>query len=101
MVVGARASEIDAAYRRGHRLGNVMLTGILARMFGRSFSDILSGYRVFSRRFVKSFPVLREGFELETAISVDRKRVVSGKSVSVRVDLGGRRTIQQKNDNTP
>src|SRR3546814_2264354 len=43
MVVGARASEIDAAYRRGHRLGNVMLTGILARMFGRSFSDILSG----------------------------------------------------------
>ena len=70
MVVGARASEIDAAYRRGHRLGNVMLTGILARMFGRSFSDILSGYRVFSRRFVKSFPVLSEGFEIETEISV-------------------------------
>lgn len=70
MVVGARASEIDAAYRRGHRLGNAMLTGILARMFGRSFSDILSGYRVFSRRFVKSFPVLSEGFEIETEISV-------------------------------
>src|SRR3546814_8846780 len=70
MVVGARASEIDAAYLRGHRLGNVMLTGILARMFGRSFSDILSGYRVFSRRFVKSFPVLSEGFEIETEISV-------------------------------
>src|SRR3546814_11483611 len=47
-----------------------MLTGILARMFGRSFSDILSGYRVFSRRFVKSFPVLSEGFEIETEISV-------------------------------
>ncbi len=70
MVVGARASEIDAAYRRGHRLGNLMLTGLLARMFGRSFSDILSGYRVFSRRFVKSFPVLSEGFEIETEISV-------------------------------
>lgn len=70
MVVGARASEIDAAYRRGHRLGNFMLTSILARMFGRSFSDILSGYRVFSRRFVKSFPVLSEGFEIETEISV-------------------------------
>ena len=70
MVVGARASEVDAAYRRGHRLGNFMLTGLLARMFGRSFSDILSGYRVFSRRFVKSFPVLSEGFEIETEISV-------------------------------
>src|SRR3546814_5812404 len=60
MVVGARASEVDAAYRRGHRFGNFMLTGLLARMFGRSFSDILSGYRVFSRRFVKSFPVRSE-----------------------------------------
>jgi glycosyltransferase involved in cell wall biosynthesis len=70
MVVGARASEIDAAYRRGHRLGNRLLTGILSQLFGRSFSDILSGYRVFSRRFVKSFPVLSEGFEIETEISV-------------------------------
>jgi glycosyltransferase involved in cell wall biosynthesis len=70
MVVGARASEIDAAYRRGHRFGNRLLTGLLARLFGRSFSDILSGYRVFSRRFVKSFPVLSAGFEIETEISV-------------------------------
>ena len=70
MVVGARASEIDAAYRRGHRLGNAMLTGLLTRMFGQSFSDILTGYRVFSRRFVKSFPVLSAGFEIETEISV-------------------------------
>jgi glycosyltransferase involved in cell wall biosynthesis len=70
MVVGARASEVDAAYRRGHRWGNRLLTGILAQLFGRSFSDILSGYRVFSRRFVKSFPVLSEGFEIETEISV-------------------------------
>ncbi len=70
MVVGARKSEVDAAYRRGHRLGNAMLTGMLAWLFGRSFTDILSGYRVFSRRFVKSFPVLSEGFEIETEISV-------------------------------
>lgn len=70
MVVGARASEVDTAYRRGHRWGNRLLTGILARLFGRSFSDILSGYRVFSRRFVKSFPVLSSGFEIETEISV-------------------------------
>jgi glycosyltransferase involved in cell wall biosynthesis len=70
MVVGARRSEIDAAYRRGHRLGNAMLTNLLAWTFGRSFSDILTGYRVFSRRFVKSFPVLSAGFEIETEISV-------------------------------
>ena len=70
MVVGARRSEVDAAYRRGHRLGNHLLTGLLARLFGRTFGDILSGYRVFSRRFVKSFPVLSSGFEIETEISV-------------------------------
>lgn len=70
MVVGARASEVEAAYRRGHRLGNSVLTGLLAQLFGRSFTDILSGYRVFSRRFVKSFPVLSSGFEIETEISV-------------------------------
>jgi glycosyltransferase involved in cell wall biosynthesis len=70
MVVGARESEVQEAYRRGHRFGNAMLTGILARIFGRSFNDILSGYRIFSRRFVKSFPVLSAGFEIETEISV-------------------------------
>ena len=70
MVVGARRSEIEAAYRRGHRFGNRLLTGILANIFGRTFSDILSGYRVFSRRFVKSFPALSRGFEIETEISV-------------------------------
>ena len=70
MVVGARKSEVEAAYRRGHRLGNAVLTGMLAQVFGRSFTDILSGYRVFSRRFVKSFPVLSAGFEIETEISV-------------------------------
>jgi glycosyltransferase involved in cell wall biosynthesis len=70
MIVGARRSEVEAAYRRGHRFGNRMLTNMLAWSFGRSFSDILSGYRVFSRRFVKSFPVLSAGFEIETEISV-------------------------------
>src|SRR5438309_4047943 len=70
MVVGARKSEVEEAYRRGHRLGNKLLTGMLARIFGRSFTDILSGYRVFSRRFVKSFPALSRGFETETEISV-------------------------------
>ena len=70
MVVGARKSEVEAAYRRGHQLGNRLLTGLLARLFGRTFSDILSGYRVFSRRFVKSFPILSTGFEIETEISV-------------------------------
>ena len=59
MVVGARRSQVEAAYRRGHVLGNRLLTGLLARLFGRSFDDILSGYRVFSRRFVKSFRCCR------------------------------------------
>jgi hypothetical protein len=70
MVVGARKSEVEQAYRRGHRFGNQLLTGMLARIFGRTFTDILSGYRVFSRRFVKSFPALARGFETETEISV-------------------------------
>jgi glycosyltransferase involved in cell wall biosynthesis len=70
MVVAARKSEVEEAYRRGHRLGNRLFTGLLARLFGRSFTDIFSGYRVFSRRFVKSFPALSRGFETETEISV-------------------------------
>lgn len=70
MVVGSRVAEATLAYRRGHQFGNRALTGMLARLFGRSFTDILSGYRVFSRRFVKSFPALSAGFEIETEISV-------------------------------
>ena len=70
MVVGSRVHRETDAYRRGHVTGNRMMTGLLARLFGRSFSDIFSGYRVFSRRFVKSFPVLSVGFEIETEISV-------------------------------
>jgi glycosyltransferase involved in cell wall biosynthesis len=70
MVVGARKSEVEEAYRRGHRLGNRLFTHLLASLFGRSFTDIFSGYRIFSRRFVKSFPALSRGFETETEISV-------------------------------
>jgi glycosyltransferase involved in cell wall biosynthesis len=70
MVVGSRVTQVTAAYRRGHVLGNKAMTGMLAQLFGRSFTDIFSGYRVFSRRFVKSFPVLSSGFEIETEISV-------------------------------
>jgi glycosyltransferase involved in cell wall biosynthesis len=70
MVVGTRKHEAKEAYRGGHVLGNRIFTGLLAGLFGRSFSDIFSGYRVFSRRFVKSFPVLSSGFEIETEISV-------------------------------
>jgi len=70
MVVGFRVDQSAAAYRRGHRTGNRMLTGFLSMVFDRVFKDILSGYRVFSRRFVKSFPVLSDGFEIETELSV-------------------------------
>ena len=70
MVVGTRVHQQTDAYRRGHVLGNRVMTGILAQLFGRSFTDIFSGYRVFSRRFVKSYPALSTGFEIETDISV-------------------------------
>jgi len=70
MVVGRRISEEQAAYRAGHRFGNRMLTEFVARLFGREFTDILSGYRVFSRRFAKSFPALAIGFEIETELTV-------------------------------
>jgi glycosyltransferase involved in cell wall biosynthesis len=70
MVVGTRRHEAKGAYRGGHVLGNRVFTGLLAGLFGRSFNDIFSGYRVFSRRFVKSFPVLSAGFEIETEMSV-------------------------------
>ena len=66
MVVGTRRHEEKGAYRGGHVLGNKLFNGLLSSLFGRSFSDIFSGYRVFSRRFVKSFPVLSSGFEIET-----------------------------------
>jgi glycosyltransferase involved in cell wall biosynthesis len=70
MVNGARTAASDAAYRRGHRFGNTVLSGIIAWIFGNRISDVLSGYRVFSRRFVKSFPALSSGFETETEFSI-------------------------------
>ncbi len=70
MVVGTRQHEAAEAYRGGHVLGNRLFTSLLSGLFGRSFSDIFSGYRIFSRRFVKSFPVLSAGFEIETEMSV-------------------------------
>jgi glycosyltransferase involved in cell wall biosynthesis len=70
MVVGNRISTEQAAYRPGHRFGNALLTGCVAFLFGRTFTDILSGYRVFSRRYVKSFAAHSAGFEIETELTV-------------------------------
>jgi len=72
MVTAVRVTEADAgrAYRPGHRFGNRLLTGMVRRIFGDRITDMLSGYRVFSRRFVKSFPALASGFETETEFTV-------------------------------
>ena len=70
MVTGTRVTNIRAAYRRGHRFGNGLLTKIVASVFGNRITDMLSGYRVFSRRFVKSFPALSSGFETETEFTI-------------------------------
>lgn len=70
MVVGTRVHREQSAYRAGHVVGNRLLTGFVASMFGPSFNDMLSGYRVFSRRFVKSFPLLSSGFEIETELTI-------------------------------
>jgi len=70
MVNGAREEQHESAYRAGHRFGNRMLTGLVAWFFGARFKDMLSGYRVMSRRFVKSFPALADGFEIETELTV-------------------------------
>jgi glycosyltransferase involved in cell wall biosynthesis len=70
MINGSRIATVQEAYRLGHRFGNRMLTGLVAAIFGDRFQDMLSGYRVFSRRFVKSFPALAAGFEIETELTV-------------------------------
>lgn len=70
MVVGSRVDCEQAAYRVGHRTGNKLLSAFIASVFGSTFNDVLSGYRVFSRRFVKSFPVLSGGFEIETELAI-------------------------------
>src|SRR5882757_4259131 len=70
MVVGTRVASHIAAYRLGHQIGNRLLTFAVANLFGKRFSDMLSGYRVFSRRFVKSFPAMSSGFEIETELTI-------------------------------
>lgn len=70
MVVGKRVATEITAYRRGHATGNHLLTWFVGRLFGDRFTDIFSGYRVFSRRFVKSFPSFANGFEIETELTV-------------------------------
>ncbi len=71
MVVGVRKDDnLAGVYRSGHRLGNRMLTGCVAMIFGGAFTDMLSGYRAFTRRYVKSFPALSAGFETETERTV-------------------------------
>lgn len=80
MLVGTRVTEEQAAYRSGHRFGNMMLTGCATYLFGKATSDMLSGYRVFSKRFVKSFPSLAAGFETETELTVH--------ALSLRMPIG-------------
>lgn len=75
MVTGKRISTVKEAYRFGHLFGNHLLTNLVARIFGHRIDDMLSGYRVFSRRFVKTFPVLSSGFEIETELTVHALRL--------------------------
>ncbi|MEE2784131.1 MAG: glycosyltransferase family 2 protein [Pseudomonadota bacterium] len=70
MINASRRSTSESVYRRGHAFGNKLITGLVSTLFGNRFQDMLSGYRVFSRRFVKSFPALSSGFEIETELTV-------------------------------
>jgi hypothetical protein len=70
MVSAARTGSVRDAYRLGHRMGNVLLSATVTWAFGSGITDLLSGYRVFSRRFVKSFPALSAGFEIETEFTI-------------------------------
>ena len=70
LVNGVRVATARAAFRRGHRFGNVVLTGLIKLIFGSGLDDILSGYKVMSRRFVKSIPLLSGGFETETELAI-------------------------------
>ena len=79
-----RVSTVEAAYRRGHRAGNRFFNQLVARLFGSGFTDILSGYRVMSRRFAKSFPAASSGFEIETELSV---HALDLKLVTVEIPL--------------
>jgi hypothetical protein len=76
LLTARRVHTEAAAYRTGHVLGNRMLTGLTATLFNVHLSDMLSGYRVFSRRFVKSFPFTAEGFAIETELTVHAVRLM-------------------------
>jgi glycosyltransferase involved in cell wall biosynthesis len=69
MVIGNRVSEVDEAYRRGHVLGNRFFNWLHQFLFGSGFHDVFSGYRVMSRRLVKSFPTMAPGFEIEAELT--------------------------------
>ncbi|MBW4023293.1 MAG: glycosyltransferase [Proteobacteria bacterium] len=88
MVTGVRVDTSKESYRRGHRFGNRVLTGIVRHLFGDMITDMLSGYRVFSRRFVKSFPALSVGFETETEFTVH--------ALELAMPLGEMRTRYQE-----
>jgi glycosyltransferase involved in cell wall biosynthesis len=75
MVVGTRRDVTVDAGRQGHAFGNMIFNRIYRSIFGRDFTDIFSGYRAFSRRFVKSFPAVSNGFEIETEMSVHASRL--------------------------
>ncbi len=70
MINAARVEKSEQAYRKGHRFGNWAISTMIAVLFGKSCNDVLSGYRIFSKRFVKSFPALARGFEIETELTV-------------------------------
>jgi hypothetical protein len=76
LLTAKRIHTDAAAYRPGHVLGNRLLTGLTALLFNVHLSDMLSGYRIFSRRFVKSFPFTAEGFAIETELTVHAVRLM-------------------------
>jgi glycosyltransferase involved in cell wall biosynthesis len=88
MVTGVRVTDAAGAYRPGHRFGNAVLTGMVRWVFGNRITDMLSGYRVFSRRFVKSFPALAAGFETETEFTVH--------ALELRLPVGELRTAYKE-----
>jgi len=88
MVNAVRQTQVVEAYRPGHVLGNQVLTGLVAGVFGNRLTDLLSGYRIFSRRFVKSFPALTTGFEIETELSVH--------ALQLRMPLGELNTVYKE-----
>jgi glycosyltransferase involved in cell wall biosynthesis len=98
MVVGTRVSTEQAAYRAGHQFGNKLLTGCVGTIFGRSFTDMLSGYRVFSRRYVKSFPAHARGFETETELTVHALELrMPTREVATRYGARGEGSVSKLN----